>query len=229
MKYKAIIWDCDGVLIDSEVLACGAAADLLCELGYTITLNQYLERFMGKNDKQMFAEISQETGLQLAKIFPHETLLNRQKELFATSLKAIPAITETLKAIDLPMAVASGSSLARITQCLTVTQLLSHFNGHIYSVEHVKNGKPAPDVFLHAAQKLGVAPKDCLVIEDSIHGVAAAKGAGMDVFAFTGGGHITEKLRQNLVDAKPNKIFADMRALPLLLASAPEQKTGNAS
>lgn len=227
MKYKAIIWDCDGVLIDSEAIACAVAAEALVTLGYKISTEDFIDRFMGKSDKQVFAEIAQETGLQLEEAFRNSKATEKTKELFNGSLKAIAGIAEALKSFSVPMAVASGSSPARLEHSLTLTALISYFNGHIYSAEHVKNGKPAPDVFLHAAQNLGVKPEECLVIEDGIHGITGAKAAGMDVFAFTGGSHITEKLRQKIAALAPTKIFADMRALPALLAAAPQKKLGN--
>jgi HAD superfamily hydrolase (TIGR01509 family) len=229
MKYKAIIWDCDGVLIDSEALACGSEAEAFGKLGYKISTEDFIDRFMGKNSKQLFQEIEQDSGLRLEEAFQRSGAAERIKELFNSSLKAIPGIAETLNSFSVPMAVASGSSPARLAHSLTLTSLFSYFKEHIYSSEQVKNGKPAPDVFLYAAQKLGVAPQECLVIEDGIHGIAAAKAAGMDVYAYVGGSHMTEKLRQKVADTRPNKIFSDMRALPALLASAPEQKAGNAS
>jgi HAD superfamily hydrolase (TIGR01509 family) len=234
MKYKAIIWDCDGVLIDSEKLACGASVGILAELGYSIPAEEYIERFMGKNDRQIFSEIAQETGLQLEENFPYDKLRTQVKQCFEESLKETPGISAVLQSFSaLPMAVASGSSTARLAHSLTLTNLAGHFNGHVYSVELVKNGKPAPDVFLYAAQKLGIAPKDCLVVEDSIHGIAAAKAAGMDVFAYTGGSHMSAKLKQSVINAAPGRVFSDMRllpslAFPALLPPQPKQKPGNA-
>jgi HAD superfamily hydrolase (TIGR01509 family) len=217
MKYKAIIWDCDGVLIDSEVLACGVAVEILAEIGYTIPLDTYLNRFMGKSSAQMFQQIEQETGLNLTEIFPTERMKERQKAVFNRHLQAISGVEDVLKAVNLPMAVASGSESERLQHTLSITNLIGYFNNHIYSVERVQNGKPAPDIFLYAAEKLKVAPKDCLVIEDSIHGVNAAKAGGMDVFAYTGGSHMTPSLRQNLTDVGVQAVLQHMDELPALL------------
>lgn len=220
MKYKAIIWDCDGVLIDSEVLSCTAAVEILAELGYKITLEKYLNDFMGKSTAQMFSDIEAETGLQLQKNFPDATLQQRQKDIFTQHLKATEGMAETLKQLTIPMAIASGSSSARLEHTLKITQLFDFFKDHIYSAEMVKNGKPAPDVFLYAADKLGVNPADCLVIEDSIHGVHGAKAAGMDVFAFMGGSHMNPHLRQNLLNADVQAVLHRMdELLPLLAPS----------
>jgi len=206
-RYAAIIWDCDGVLIDSEVLACSPVVDILKEKGAQITLEDYLHRFMGKSAAQMLKELG------ISGSFPLDDLKKRQKEAFTRHLKAIPDVHDVLESIFVPVAVASGSEMARLEHTLELTHLLDYFSGHIYSTEMVKNGKPSPDVFLLAAEKLGVEPKDCLVIEDSVHGVKAAQAAGMDVYAFTGGSHMTPVLRQKLTEAKPTAIFDHMNVL----------------
>jgi HAD superfamily hydrolase (TIGR01509 family) len=217
MKYKAIIWDCDGVLIDSEVLACGVAVEILAEIGYSIPLDKYLNQFMGQSSAQMFAQIEQETGLKLAEIFPVERLKEKQKAVFNLHLQAISGVENVLKTVNLPMAVASGSESERLQHTLSITNLIGYFNTHVYSVELVKNGKPAPDIFLYAAEKLKVVPENCLVIEDSLHGVNAAKAAGMDVFAYVGGSHMTPNLQQNLTDAGVQAVLRHMDELPALL------------
>jgi len=206
-RYKAIIWDCDGVLIDSEVLACSIVVDILKEKGAQITLEEYLHRFMGKSAVQMMAD------LNVAGDFPFAELQKRQKEAFTRHLKATPGIHDVLESVSMPVAVASGSEMKRLEHTLGLTELLNFFGRHIYSTEMVRNGKPAPDVFLLAAEKLGVNPKDCLVIEDSPHGVKGAQAAGMDVYAFTGGSHITSAIRQALIEAKPTALFNDMSEL----------------
>lgn len=204
---RAVIWDCDGVLIDSEVIACGVVVDALRENGAKVDLEIYLRDYLGKTMAQAISE------LNLDGFTPdYDDIQARQKEAFTKSLRAIPGITEVLKGIKLPMAIASGSGMERLSHTLALTGLTSYFNGHVYSAENVKNGKPAPDIFLLAAEKLGVAPKDCLVIEDSPHGVAGAKAAGMTVYAFTGGSHIQEATRQNLIKAAPHAIFSRMTA-----------------
>jgi HAD superfamily hydrolase (TIGR01509 family) len=206
-RYAAIIWDCDGVLIDSEMLSCSLAVEILAEKGVHITLEEYTHRFLGNSLAQMMA------ALGVADSFPVEEMHRREKEASALHLKAIPGVHDVLKSLSLPVAVASSGRKARIDHALGITKLLPYFNGHIYSAEMVRNGKPAPDLFLLAAEKLGVAPADCLVIEDSTNGVRGARSAGMDVYAFTGGGHMTPALRQKLADAKPTALFDHMQAL----------------
>jgi HAD superfamily hydrolase (TIGR01509 family) len=211
MKYQAIIWDCDGVLIDSEILACKVSAEMLTEHGYPVTLEDYLVRFMGKSR----AQILREAGVANDS-FPVEDLRQRQRAAFAASLQAIPGVEEFLSAAALPMAVASGSERERLDYTLGLTGLDGYFKGHIYSAEAVKNGKPAPDIFILAAEKLGIAPKDCLVVEDSPNGVRAGKAAGMTVFAFTGGSHMTPAIEQALRAQNPDQVFGRMSDLAVL-------------
>jgi len=206
-RYAAIIWDCDGVLIDSEVLACSTVVDIMVERGAKITLEDYLIRFMGKSSAQMMTELG------ISGHFPFQEAQKRQKEVFTARLKAIPDIHDVLESTFVPMAVASGSEMARLQHTLELTGLLDYFSGHIYSTEMVKNGKPAPDVFLLAAEKLNVNPKDCLVIEDSPFGVQGAKAAGMTVYGFMGGSHMSPLLKQRLADANPDAMFDHMNQL----------------
>lgn len=219
-QYKAILWDCDGVLIDSEVLACSVAADYLRELGYPITTEQFIERFMGNSRKQILADILAETGNDYTAAFEKGGTVQSKREVFQAQLKATSGIVEVLQAIGLPMAVASGSDPDRLQFTLGLTSLLDYFNGHIYSAEGVAKGKPAPDIFLHAAEKLGVAPEDCLVVEDGIHGIHAAKAAGMDVIAYIGGSHMTGGLREKIKELNPMHVIEDIRDLVSFLPSA---------
>ncbi len=206
-NYAAVIWDCDGVLIDSEALACGSSVDVLREKGYDITLQDFLERFMGKSRAQIME------GIGFTGDYPAEEMRARKWEAFKNHLKATPGIHDVLNSLAVPTAIASGSDPERLEYTLGLTGLLDYFKEHVYSAELVKNGKPAPDIFLYAAERLGVAPKDCLVVEDSPHGISGAKAAGMDVYAFTGGSHIMPSIRQSLIDAKPHAIFDNMNAL----------------
>ena len=221
MRYEAIIWDCDGVLIDSEVPACSAIVEILAELGYKISLEDYFNRFVGKGITQLFFEIKQETGIQLEKKFSSDLLFVKQKEFFNKSLQETDGIRDVLDALNIPMAVASGSNFKRLCYTLEITNLIDYFNGHIYSSEMVKKGKPAPDIFLYAAEKLNVSPEKCLVIEDSIHGINAAKAAGMDVYTYLGGSHITQKMQKILINMEVQAaLFHMQELLPLFYKKA---------
>lgn len=218
--YKAIIWDCDGVLMDSPILGCKAAADMLTEHGYPITLDKYLRVFMGKGIETVLEAVDQETGLGLKETFPRAELIERQKELFSRELKAIAGVQGVLSFLNsanIPMAVASDSDSFRLRHTLEVVGLADRFGPHLYSGDMVANRKPAPDLFLLAAEKLGVDPKDCLVIEDSPSGIFAARAAGMSVFAFVGGSHVFKEQKEKVIAAQPDLVISDIRdVLPAL-------------
>jgi HAD superfamily hydrolase (TIGR01509 family) len=142
-------------------------------------------------------------------------------EHFRAELQPIAGIAEALDGIAVPYCVASSSKPERVRLSLEVTGLLDRFEPHIYSSSMVKHGKPAPDLFLHAARDMGVAPADCLVVEDSAAGIEAAKRAGMRVFAFVGGSHgAPGDLRRRSASLMPDAIFEDMSMLPRLLGAA---------
>lgn len=211
-SYKAILWDCDGVLIDSEHLACGTSAAFCTEKGYPISTESFIDRFMGMNRFQIYEAIEKETGRNLVDGENiAEEMFARLTAVFTQSLKACAGVEDILARADVPMAVASGSSMARLEMSLGLTGLDKYFNGHIYSSEQLARGKPAPDIFLHAAKQLDVAPEDCLVIEDGHHGISAAHAAGMDVIAYLGGTHMSQGLVDKVLAHKPLKAFHDMR------------------
>jgi HAD superfamily hydrolase (TIGR01509 family) len=224
MSFKAILWDCDGCLIDSEVIACGHAAEELTSAGYPIGLHDFVTRFAGKSRADIYASIKAECGLDLnGRIDPAVTKREREAR-FVRELKAIEDIHETLEDLTLPMAIASGSEMPRLEQTLKLTNLYDRFMPHVYSSSLVAHGKPAPDIFLYAATQLDVSPADCLVIEDSENGVRAGKAAGMTVFGFTGGSHVPDPHTHAalLRSLGADDIFHHMSALPLLLQPIPD-------
>jgi HAD superfamily hydrolase (TIGR01509 family) len=192
-RFKAILWDCDGCLIDSELIACSHAAELFTQAGYPITTEDYILRFAGQGKEHIFSTIEKETGLDLRGKIDRGDKIRRRNELFQDHLKEIPGISLFLQQSRVPMAIASGSEFDRLEYTLRLTNLYDRFMPHIYSSSLVAKGKPAPDIFLYAADKLNVRPEDCLVIEDSENGVRAGRAAGMAVFGFTGGSHVPDK------------------------------------
>lgn len=217
MSYKAVLWDCDGVLMDSEVIACGVAAAWFTQQGYAVSTETFIERFMGKGSKQILREIADETGTDYSAHFTAEGFRAQQRAAFEVSLNPVQGIAEVLSAMDLPMAVASGSELVRLHHTLGICGLREFFGEHIYSAEMVAKGKPAPDIFLYAAEKMGVPPHACLVVEDGIHGIHAAQAAGMDVVAFTGASHMTPVLRDRVRSLGAMTAIDDIRdLLPVL-------------
>jgi len=222
-RFSAIIWDCDGVLIDSEVIACGVMLDHFAALGYNMTLENFIIRFMGKNFRRICAEIAEETGMDIRAGFDEDAYKAEQYAAFEKQLKATPGVREFLQTCKVPVAVASGSELPRLHLTLDVTELRGFFGSHIYSADMVRNGKPAPDIFLHAAKQLRAEPASCLVIEDGIHGIHGAKAAGMEVWAYLGGSHMTAKAREAVLAAKPDRAFTTMRELAIAFHQRQEQ------
>lgn len=215
-KFDAIIWDCDGVLMDSEIISVQTSVDFFKSYGINVTVEDYINRFIGRRIDDKISVLEKESGIPLSKLITKEALKNtKQKKLenFKKYLKSTKGIEEVLGSINLPMAVASGGSTEKLNYTLELLKLKPFFNGNIFSSDLVEHGKPSPDVFLYAADKLGVNPKRCLVIEDGISGIKGAKEAGMSVYAFTGGSHINEDLKNRVKELSPDVIFDDMLKL----------------
>src|SRR5690349_8705823 len=182
-----LIFDCDGVLVDSEPLSCRIDAEVLTELGVPYTAEEIARSFVGVSQKDMIARISAERGVTL----PDDLGDRINQALFArfeTDLKAIDGVRDAILALPYRRCVASSSLPQRIALSLRVTGLADLFDD-VFSASEVRHGKPAPDLFLHAASRMEVDPETCIVIEDSLAGVQAARAAGMRVIGFTGGGH----------------------------------------
>lgn len=209
---ELVIFDCDGVLVDSERLAVRVDGVVLARVGWPMSEAEIIERFVGRPHAYMVQEIEAHTGSPLpdgweAKYLP------LYEEAFASELVAIDGIADVLEQLAVPTCVASSSSHAAIRQSLDLAGLRHHFHERIFSVEDVANPKPAPDVFLYAAEQMGAEPDRCAVVEDSFYGVEAARAAGMRVFAFAGGLTAAERLT-----GPATTVFAHMRELPALLA-----------
>jgi HAD superfamily hydrolase (TIGR01509 family) len=216
MKFDAILWDCDGVLIDSELLACGVSAEFYSRAGFPLTAADYMRRFIGLSRAQIADTIRREKGADLAAAIDWSGADAARRTLFEAELKAIAGIEGLLakmRALELPMAIGSGSSPARLEHSLKLVDLWDVFAPHVYSSEQVARGKPAPDIYLFAAEQLGVAAGRCLVIEDGLHGTHAGKAAGMIVYGFTGGSHCTADTAGVLREAGADAVFADVAAL----------------
>jgi HAD superfamily hydrolase (TIGR01509 family) len=220
----AVIFDCDGVLIDSEIIAVEVETALLARLGLHYEIPEFKTRFMGMSDKAFYAALDADCRARLGRALPDDfrALVDRHKhEANETRLAAIPGIARVASALALPKAVASSSNAAHLSYKLRKTGLWDHFAPHIYSADHVIHAKPAPDLFLHAAYALGMAPAHCLVIEDSVNGVRAGLAAGMRVWGFAGGGHMTAGGRADLTAAGAERIVEDWDAAGALFAALP--------
>jgi HAD superfamily hydrolase (TIGR01509 family) len=189
MKFPdLVIFDCDGVLVDSELLACGAVAEVLEAVGIAFTPEEIVARYTGVSAVTMFRDIELYTGRTLPADFASR-VQERVLAVFRRDLKAMPGIESVLDTLPCCVCVASSSTPERIRLALTVTGLIDHFDGNQFSATQVLKGKPAPDLFLFAAEQMSAAPGDCVVVEDSPPGVRAALDAGMGVVGFVGGSH----------------------------------------
>jgi HAD superfamily hydrolase (TIGR01509 family) len=208
---RLVIFDCDGVLVDSEPIAVRIDVEMLAEVGVTMSAQEVIERFVGRSPQVILAETEARLGRPLPEGWFERTEA-RIREAYATELKPVPGIAEALDEIHDPVCVASSSGHDNLRYKLELTGLYERFAGHIFSATDVANGKPAPDLFLHAASRMGVVPADCVVVEDSRYGVQAARAAGMDVLGYAGGVTAAEVL-----EGPRTVVFDDMRALPRLL------------
>ena len=201
-----IIFDCDGVLVDSEIVSFKVEAEMFAEIGIRLSAHDLLMRFLGTSSASMFAIIEREHGIRLPTDFAAQAT-RRTLEVFDRELKPISGIAELLAGLPDRKCVASSSEPPRIRHSLSLAGILHHFEPHIFSATQVKRGKPAPDLFLLAAESLGAAPARCLVIEDSVAGVTAARAAGMTVLGFTGGSHCLDGHAEKLRAAGARDVF----------------------
>lgn len=209
--FDLIIFDCDGVLVDSERLAIEVDRRVLADLGWSLSHSEILHRFVGRSAAHFLAEIERHLGVTLPDDWegPYQSWYD---DAFARELTAVPGVEAALDEIVTPACVASSGSHAKIRRTLGLTGLHARFEGRIFSADDVVEGKPAPDLFLHAAETLGVDPGRCAVVEDSRFGVQAAMAAGMPVFGYAGGLTPPEWLER-----EGATVFTDMRELPALL------------
>jgi HAD superfamily hydrolase (TIGR01509 family) len=211
-----VIFDCDGVLVDSEVISCRAHAEVLTRHGYPITSQQVFDRFLGRSTRQTNHEVEAELGRSLPDDF-HAQLQHELFRAFEADLHAVPHVHAALDAITQPVCVASSGSPQRMRVTLGRTGLYDRFAPNIFSALQVQNGKPAPDLFLFAAGQMKTRPERCVAIEDSIPGVTAACAAGMMVLGFHGASHCPPGHAAMLRAAGAAVTFEDMRQLPDLI------------
>jgi HAD superfamily hydrolase (TIGR01509 family) len=211
LVFDLVILDCDGVLVDSEPIAVRLDVVVLGKLGWHLTEAEVVERFVGRSREYMVGEIEAAIGRPLPAGWEDE-LRALYREAFEAELAPVDGVVEALDRIAAPTCVASSSSHERLRLTLGLTGLLGRFEGRIFSAADVANGKPAPDLFLHAADAMGADPRRCVVVEDSWYGVEAARAAGMTAFGYAGGLTPRERL-----EGPSTTVFDDMRELPALL------------
>lgn len=219
---SAVIFDCDGVLVDSEILAHEVELAVLSEIGMHYDSHEFTIRFMGRSDKAFFELLDADGRERLGRSIVDEIrgpMNERYKKAIEQRLKEVPGALNAIKALRLPKAVASSSSERNLGKKLTMVGHWDHFAPHVYSAEHVVNPKPAPDLFLLAAKALDIAPADCLVIEDTVNGVTAARAAGMRVWGFQGGGHMTDRIAEHLLEAGAERLVKSWAEAETLFAA----------
>ena len=217
-NFDLVIFDCDGVLVDSELISCRAHAQTLSRHGYAITEQQVLDRFLGVSDREARLTIEAEIGRPLPDDFEAQVKA-ATLQFYAGDLRAIANVGDAIAAIDLPKCVASSGTPEKIRHGLTCAGLYDILAPHIFSATQVKRGKPAPDLFLFAAEQMRASPARCVVIEDSVPGVTGALAAGMSVLGFHGGSHCRPGHADKLRAAGAATVFDDMRQLPALIAA----------
>ena len=213
-RTRLVIFDCDGVLVDSEPVANRTLGNMLLELGLDLTQQQIFEHFVGYSLPHCLRVVEGMLGHAAPENFLRD-LQARTFAAFKTELRATPGIEQTLDALDavgLPYCVASSGDHEKMNTTLGITGLLPRFAGRIFSVTQVAHGKPAPDIYLFAAAQMNAVPSSCAVVEDTPPGVRAGVAAGMTVFGFCAFTP-AEKLRA----AGAQQTFDDMQRLPQLL------------
>jgi HAD superfamily hydrolase (TIGR01509 family) len=213
-SFELLIFDCDGVLVDSELITNRVFAAMLNELGIPVSIKDMFERFVGRSMPQCLEIIVGLLGRPVPDGFVDE-YYSRSRAALIRELKPVPGIESVLATVGLPFCVASSGTHEKMQTTLGVTGLLPQFLGKMYSVTEVARSKPFPDVFLHAAGRQGFAPSACAVIEDTPTGVRAGIAAGMTVF-----GYCALTPRQRLIDAGAHHTFERMRDLPCLISRA---------
>jgi HAD superfamily hydrolase (TIGR01509 family) len=216
--FDLILFDCDGVLVDSEVIAAEVESKLLRDSGFDITAEDMCIRFAGMDWKSILLTIEQEADIPIS-----AQLLDKSEKLLDAALarrvKMIEGVPYALTKLTERRCICSNSSTPRLDLMLTKVGLKTHFEGHIYSAKDLgpDRTKPRPDIYIHGAKQFDADPARCLVVEDSVHGVHAARAAGMRVIGFTGGGHTYPTHADRLTDAGAETVIARMVELPQMV------------
>ncbi|MCG6187272.1 HAD family hydrolase [Maribellus maritimus] len=210
MKYKCIIFDCDGVLVDSEAISAKVFRKMMSELGCELEQETVLEQITGTSMKENLKFFTEHLGKDLPEDFEEE-FRKRSFQAFKTDLKPVPGVHEIIEKLRIPFGVASSGPVKKIKLNLTSTNLADKFGENIFSSYDIGSWKPEPDIYLHAAKKMGFSPQQCAVVEDSIPGVKAARAGGFDVYAFS------TKLKEEEFKKLGAEVFYSMEELGSLL------------
>lgn len=210
MNYKCIIFDCDGVLVDSESISAKIFQEMAIELGFNLDYKTAVEQFAGTSMTENLKFIEDNIIGDLPEGFEQD-FRSRTFEAFKTDLKPINGVHELIEKVEVPFCVASSGPVSKIELNLTVTHLIGKFKGRVFSSYEIGSWKPEPGIFLHAAKTMGFAPEDCIVIEDSEAGVTAAIKGGFRVFA------LSDKKKQGTFEKLGATVFFEMKELQSIL------------
>lgn len=212
MPIELVIFDCDGVLVDSERLANAVLAGMLTDMGLPTTTQESIATYMGLSMATVDAMVAERLGRPVPDDF-HDRYRAETFAAFDRELVAIDGVLDVIEGLDRPSCVATSGDPDRVRRTLTLTGLHHHFDGRIFSASEVERGKPHPDLFLHAADRMGVEPTRCVVVEDSPFGVRGAVAAGMRVLGYAA---LTPAAR---LEAEGARTFTAMAELPSLLTA----------
>lgn len=218
MSFSLVIFDCDGVLVDSEILSAQVEAEALCSLGAKVTAEDVMQRFLGLTQEALEKRFEEDFGLKL----PHDhaqTTAHMLRTAYLTRLDPIPGVREVLETLAIPYCVASNSPPAKLGLGLSVTNLFELLYPNVFCSKLVARGKPAPDLFLYAAKTMGADPSATVVVEDSVVGIKAAKAAGMTAVGFVGGLHHMPPSEEALVAAGADHIAETMAEVKALITA----------
>ncbi|WP_374831213.1 HAD family hydrolase [Paenochrobactrum pullorum] len=211
-----IIFDCDGVLIDSEIISANMLIHELEKIGINIDRSYVARHFLGRSYPTVFSTIRSDFGVELPASF-EDQYRDQLLKAFDEGLEVITGVEQILREVKKPWCVATSSSLPRAEKSLELTGLRGLVGDRLFTASMVERGKPAPDLFFHAAKQMNAAPERCLVIEDSLNGIRAARAAGMRVWRFTGGSHMKGQHIDEADDIKSDLQFDDFSVFSTLI------------
>ncbi|WP_427023443.1 HAD family hydrolase [Aureimonas ureilytica] len=218
MALSLILFDCDGVLVDSEIISAKVDAALLKELGYEISASEVAERFAGLTQDRILELLTAEAGIRFPEDYAERQKIELDRRL-AAEITEIPGVHDMLDRLDLPRAICSNSSSERLKIVLEPTRLWDRFRPYVYASREVgtKRPKPAPDVYLYGCRQFDAEPRQTVVLEDSVHGVAAAVAAGCRVVGFTGGQHSYAGHGHALAEAGAETVIRKLSEFPAVV------------
>ncbi|WP_353472398.1 HAD-IA family hydrolase [Salipiger sp. H15] len=215
-QIELVLFDFDGVVVDSEIISLRMLVAELAQQGVTVDIPYVARHFLGRSYPTVIAQIREEFGIVLPEGFEADYRARLIAAFEAEGLQVMPHLREVLGALAVPYCLATSSSPARVASSLAMTGLTEAFAGRITTASEVTRGKPAPDLPLRAAEKAGIDPDRCLLIEDSLAGIGAGLAAGMQVWQFTGGSHLADGPLPEDPQAVPHRQFASFAELPHL-------------